>query len=156
MFDPLVSDIDTLTGIRGKNLISEMDTLYLINAIGVKEFVRCAGELERCRQLSIPAEDLETNLARLQEGMKAVDNNILSFKESALKLQQENDRTIQELMKENKILGNNLQTLQIQLEQTREALKAERWNSMSSKLLWGAGGFTVGTILMAIIVTMVK
>lgn len=156
MFDPMASDIDTLSGVRGKTILSELDTLYLINPFGIREFIRCASELERCRQLSATTDDLETDLAKLQEGVNAMDKNIELFRDFTLKLQKENNQTIQELMQENKALASNLQTLEVQLEQARENLKTERRNSLMSKLLWGTGGFVAGTILVSAVVISIK
>jgi len=156
MFDAMVSDIDTLTCIRGKCIMPEMDTLYLINPVGVKEFVACSANLERCRQLSLVTEDLASDIASLQEGVQALDKNNTSFREYALMFQQENALKLQELEKVNRVLENNLQTIRIQLNETREKLKTERWNSMGRKLFWGAGGFVTGTVFTAILVAMLK
>jgi len=156
MFEPLVADIDTLLGIRGKCIVSEMDTLYLINPVGVKEFVTCSSSLERCRELYRVTEELETNIASLQEGMQSLDKSNASFREYALMFQQENAHKLQELETNNKVLEDNLQTIRFQLSEANEKLKAERWNSMGKKILWGAGGFVTGTIFATILVAAIR
>lgn len=152
----MVSDIDTLTGIKGKYIISEMDTLYLINPFGVQEFVACSLNLEKCRQLYMVTEDLASDISSIQENVQALDKNSASFREYALMFQQENALRLQELENINKVLENNLQTITLQLNGTREKLKNERWNSMGKKLLWGTGGFVTGTVFTAILVALVK
>ena len=156
MFDAMVSDIDTLTGIRGKCVVPEMDTLYLINPVGVKEFVACSVNLERCRQLSLVTEDLAADIASLQKGVQSLDNNTASFREYALMFQKENALRLQELEKVNKVLENNLQSIQLQLEEAREKIRAERWNSLTSKILWGTGGFVAGTLFMSVVFVILK
>lgn len=155
MFDAEISDIDTLAGIRGKYLMPEMDTLFLINRIGVKEFIRCVSELEQCKQLSEVAGGLATNISAIENGMLSLDKSIEAFREFAGMFQQEQTLKLKELEKDNSVLRENLQTIRFQLEEAQAKLNEARWNSMGSRLLWGTGGFAAGTILMAVLIIII-
>jgi len=141
-------NIDTLVGIKNKKIVFEYDTLFIINQYGLTEFVRCANDLNRLKreipgQLSNLSGDLfslQTNVDSMYFSMKSVSAFINTYeKDTKLKLNN--------LTEDNQQLQNNMESLKKELEAAQQKIKNEKWKSMGSKVIWGAGGFAIGGLL---------
>jgi uncharacterized protein YeeX (DUF496 family) len=143
----LIVDIDTLTGIRNKKIIFEQDTLYIINSYGLAEFKRCAGDLAKVHDLSKTIFNLNNDISSIQYGVDSMYYNIKSLTDFINKYQKNSEQKLNDLSLNNADLNKKLESVGKELEETRQHIKAERWNSAGSKIIWGAAGFAVGGLL---------
>jgi hypothetical protein len=141
-------NIDTLVGVKNKPVLFNCDTVFLINEYGVSEFVRCAYELNRIKN-EIPAQlDMVSgDLSSIKTGVDSMYVNMKSVTAFINDYEKETRQKLEHLSDDNTQLTNNLVTIQKQLEEARQQIKNERWKSMGTKALWGAGGFAVGGLL---------
>lgn len=142
-----IVDIDTLTGIRNQCLVAEFDTLYLINQFGVKEFKRCVSDLNRLKDLSGPLNSLSGDLSTIQTNVDSLYGNMKSLTQFINQYQSQTTEKLNSLSADNAQLTEKMQTINKDLNDARQKIKTERWNSLSTKMLWGAGGFVGGLIV---------
>lgn len=142
-----IVDIDTLTGISNKKIIFKQDTLYIINSYGLAEFKRCAGDLLKIQDLSKTIFNLNNDISSIQYGVDSMHYNLKSLSDFVIKYQRNSEQKLKDLSLNNADLSNKLESIGRELEETRQHIKAERWKSTGTKVLWGAGGFAVGGLL---------
>ncbi|MEI6062354.1 MAG: hypothetical protein WCR72_16750 [Bacteroidota bacterium] len=145
--DTLV-DIDTLVGIKNKNIIFAYDTLYIINRFGVTEFVRCVNDLKKLKDLSVPLNSLSGDLSAIQNNVDSLYMNMRLLTAFIKKYEEETKLRLEALSNGNTRLTENLETITKQLEEAQRAIKAEKWKSLGVKILWGSGGIVVGGLIM--------
>ena len=59
----------------------------------------------------------------------------------------ENIKTNQFLKSKNSQMESELQTAKDNLRDARQKIKSEKWNSKTSKIIWGVGGALIGGTL---------
>ena len=142
-----VVDIDTLIGIRNKKIVCEFDTLYTINRLGVSEFVRCVAELNKVKELTKPLNSLANDLTTIHAQTDSIHTNIKSLTAFMNRYDSETSVRLNTLTADNAALTQNMLSVTKELQEAQQKIKAEKWKSMSSKLIWGAGGLAVGGLL---------
>lgn len=149
-----IVDIDTLVGIKNKKIIFEVDTVYIINRLGVSEFMRCANDLNKVKNLSGSLGDLSTNLFTIQTDVNSMYSNMQSVNTFIGNYEKETKLKLDRLEADNAQLAQNMLLITGELEEARQKIKAERWKSIGTKVLWGAGGITVGGLLFSGLILM--
>ena len=143
----MIVDIDTLVGIKNKRIMFEVDTLYIINRLGVAEFVRCANELNKMKNLSGSLGELTSNVFTIQTNVNSMYSNMQSVTSFINGYEKETKLKLDLLKADNIQLTQNMQSITGELEEARQKIKAERWKNVGTKVIWGAGGITVGGLL---------
>ena len=142
-----IVDVDTLAGIKNKRIIFEYDTVYIINKFGLSEFVRCANDLNRVKNLSGSLNSLSGDLSGIQTNVESMYSNMKSVTTFINKYENDTKLKLDALNADNLSLSRNMESISKELEVAQQKIKAERWKSLGSKALWGAGGFAVGGLL---------
>ncbi len=146
-----IVDIDTLTGIKNKTIRFEMDTVYTINHYGVKAFHKCIADLQRVKNLSGSLDTLSLNINGIQRDVNRMYYNINDVSNFIKKYNTETDKKLTQLTIDNKTLNNNLIKANEELIKVQANLKAQKLKNLGTKLMWGAGGITVGGLVMGLL-----
>jgi len=146
-----VADIDTLTGIKNKTLRCEYDTLYIINRYGVTAFQKAINDLQRVKNLAVSLDSLTLNISSMQTDVNRMYYNMNDVTGFIKKFNAETDNNLRQLALDNKNLNDNLLITNEQLMQVKAKLKAQQLKNFGKNLLWGAGGFTVGGLLVGLL-----
>ncbi|WP_028978950.1 hypothetical protein [Sporocytophaga myxococcoides] len=140
-------DVDTLIGIKNKTLRFEYDTLYIINKTGLIEFVRCANDLNKVKNLSGSLNGLSFDLSVIQSNVDSMYTNMKSVTTFIKGYERDTKVKLDVLSNDNDKLLKNMESMKKDLNEARQTIKAEKWKSIGSKILWGAGGFVIGGLL---------
>jgi hypothetical protein len=146
-----IVDIDTLVGIKNKKILFEYDTLFIINRYGVSEFVRCAKDLQRVKDLSGSLSSLSSDMMNIQTGVNDMHSNMKSMTDFINNYDKETKHKIEELETGNTELSKKMDLISKDLEEARQKIKAERWKAVVPQLLWGIGGFVAGSIIFTVV-----
>ena len=144
-------DIDTLTGIRNKTILFEYDTLFIINKIGVQEFIRCANDLKRVKNLSGSLNNLSEDISSIETNVTEMDKNMKSLTGFINTYDKETKVRLKTLNTENTELSKKMESISQDLVKARQKIKEERWKSFGSKVLWGIGGMVVGGLVITVV-----
>lgn len=147
-----IVDIDTLTGIKNKTIRFEMDTVYTINHYGVKAFHKCIADLQRVKNLSGSLDTLSLNINGIQRDVNRMYYNINDVSNFIKKYNTETDKKLTQLTIDNKTLNDNLIKANEELIKVQANLKAQKLKNLGTKLMWGAGGITVGGLVMGLLI----
>lgn len=146
-----IADIDTLKGVKNKVLRCEYDTLYIINHFGVDAFHKCVADLQRVKDLSGSLDNLTLNINGIQTNVNAMYNNISEVTDFVKKYNTETEKNLITLKADNKTLNDNLIKINNDLIEVQAKLKAQQHKNLGTHLLWGAGGVTVGGMLVGLL-----
>lgn len=144
-----VVDIDTLTGIKNKTLRCESDTLYLINPYGIKAFYKCIDDLSKVKNLSSSLDNLSLNLNSINSNVNTMFNNMGEVNSFIKKYSAETEKNLLSLESNNAILSKNLTEVNQKMAELQANLKAQQMKNLGTNLMWGAGGITVGGLIVA-------
>lgn len=144
-------DIDTLSNLNSKPVVFEMDTVFVINKIGLRQYLSTVRQVSKIRNLLVPISGLENNLTGIRSGLNRLDSSNTDFSDYLVAYQEKNRIQFLQLSRENSNLTNQLKTLDENLEKTTEILESEKSGRMKSNLLWGGGGLVLGGILVLIL-----
>lgn len=147
-----IVDIDTLTGIKNKTIRFEMDTVYTINHYGVRAFHKCIADLQRVKNLSGSLDTLSLNINGIQRDINQMYYNINDVSNFIKKYNTETEKRLTQLTIDNKTLNENLIKANEELIKVQENLKAQKLKNLGTKLMWGAGGITVGGLVMGLLI----
>ena len=146
-----VVDIDTLSGIKNKNLRCEYDTLYIINRYGVSAFQKAITDLQKVKNLVGSLDSLQLNINSIETDVNRMYYNMNDVTNFIKKYNAETDKNLRELTIDNKTLNDNLLKTNEQLIQVKANLKAQQLKNFGKNLLWCAGGVTVGGLLVGLL-----
>ena len=146
-----VVDIDTLKGIKNKILRCEYDTLYIINQYGVDAFYKCIADLQRVKNLSGSLDSLTLNIYSIHQDVNKMYYNINDVSSFIKKYNTVTEKNLTTLTLDNKALNENLLKVNGQLMEVKANLKAQQLKNIGTKFMWGAGGITVGGLLMGLL-----
>ncbi len=145
--DPDFPDVDTLIHHKDYLLHVNVDTLYIINKEGVLSYKMCRDsydalrkETEQIIHLKSIIENVDKEFGLLNKNLNALENKY----EISLN---ENIKTNQFLKSKNSQIESELQTAKDNLRDARQKIKSEKWNSKTSKIIWGVGGALIGGTL---------
>lgn len=144
-------DIDTLTGIKNKKLIFKYDTLYIINAYGVSELMRCASDLGRIKNLNLSVDELSFTYSDIEKDISLMNSNINSFTSYIKDYHNETDTKLDSIKADNEKINKNMESLSKGLNEVNKKIKAERQSSIGSKALFGAGGMIIGGLIFMLV-----
>ncbi len=145
------ADIDTLYGVKNKTLRSESDTLYVINRNGVSAFYKCAADLQRVKNLTPFLDSVAVNLNTLSIDINSMYGNMKEVTEFVKNYSNDTKLKLTTLETNNIKLDENLKRVEINLAVAEEQLKAQRKKNIGTCLLWGAGGITVGGLVVGLL-----
>ena len=146
-----VVDIDTLKGIKNKILRCEYDTLYIINRHGVDAFYKCIADLQRVKNLSGSLDSLTLNINTIHQDVNKMYYNISDVSSFIKKYNTETENNLTTLTLDNKALNENLLKVNEQLMEVKANLKAQQLKNIGNNLIWGAGGVTLGGLLVGLL-----
>lgn len=146
-----IADIDTLKGVKNKIIRCEYDTLYIINRYGVDAFYKCAADLQRVKNLSGSLDSLTLNIYSIQTDVNSMYSNITDVTKFIKKYNTETEKNLTTLTLDNKALNENLLKVNSQLTEVQAKLKAQSMKNLGTNLMWGAGGITVGGLLVGLL-----
>lgn len=146
-----IVDIDTLRGVKNKTIRCEYDTLYTINRYGVKAFQKAITDLQRVKNLTGSLDSLTLNINSIQTDVNHLYNNMADVNNFIKKYNAETDKNLRQLTMDNKTLNENMLKTNEQLIQVKANLKAQQLKNFGKNLLWGAGGVTVGGLLVGLL-----
>ena len=144
-----VIDIDTLTGIKNKTLRCESDTIYIINPYGIKAFYKCIDDLSKVKNLSSSLDNLSLNLNSINSNVNTMFNNMGEVNSFIKKYSAETEKNLLSLESNNAILSKNLTEVNQKMAEVQANLKAQQMKNLGTNLMWGAGGITVGGLIVA-------
>lgn len=150
-FDKDSPDIDTLIGIKGKILLCDLDTLFIINKPGVDYLFYCDSQLTVVKNMTGTLKDLNGNLSDIKFDIDSVYKNMNSLSLFIKDYKEKFDGEMSSLKNNKKSLEENLSSVEKDLNETKQKLKMEKWSNIGKKLLWGAGGFVVGVLTFAVV-----
>ena len=142
-----IAYIDTLIGVKNKKIVSEYDTLYIINGYGVSAFARCENSLNNVKKSFGALEGLSTNLFTIQTNVNTMYSNMQSVTSFINNYEKETKVQLDKLKTDNNKLNQNVESIKRDLEVAQQKIKAERWKSIGTNILWGAGGVAIGGLL---------
>ena len=145
------ADIDTLFDIKGKKIIFDFDTLFIINQIAINEYIYCIGKLQEYKSLTGPLDNLTKNINGIHLNVDSVYKNLKTLNVFIDDFKINNEKKLDLLSSENKKLSDLNLDMTKQLDEAKNKIKNEQWNNLGRKLVWGLGGFAAGVILVAII-----
>lgn len=146
-----VVDIDTLTGIKNKTIRCEYDTLYIINPYGIKAFYKCIDDLSKVKNLSSSLDNLSLNLNSINSNVNTMFNNMGEVNSFIKKYSSETEKNLITLETNNAVLNKNLTEVNQKMAEVQASLKAQQMKNIGTNLMWGAGGITVGGLLVAVL-----
>ncbi len=146
-----IVDIDTLRGIKNKTIRCDYDTLYIINRYGVSAFQKAITDLQKVKNLVGSLDSLQLNINSLQTDVNRMYYNINDVTNFIRKYNAETDKNLRQLTIDNKALNDNMLKTNEQLIQVKANLKAQQLKNLGTNLLWGAGGVTVGGLLVGLL-----
>ena len=146
-----IVDIDTLNGVKNKTLRCEYDTLYIINRYGVDAFHKCIADLQRVKNLSGSLDSLTLNINSIQTDVNKMYYNINDVSNFIKKYNADTEKNLTTLTLDNKALNENLLKVNGQLMEVKANLKAQQIKNTGTNLMWGAGGITVGGLLVGLL-----
>jgi len=144
-------DIDTLSGLQNKPVLFEADTVFVINKIGISQYLTAVSQVSKIRNLLVPISGLENNLTGIRSGVNQLDSANTDFSEFLVAYQEKNRIQFLQLSRENSNLTNQLKVLDENLEKAAGILENEKSTRFHSNLLWGGGGLLLGGILVLIL-----
>lgn len=137
-------DIDTVTYQEPYLLKVNIDTLYIINKEGLQSYKTCRESYEQLRaeteqiiQIKSVIENVDKEFGLLNENLDALE---IKYERSL----NENIKTNTFLKEKNLLVENELAVAKDNLNDAKQKIKAEKWNSKASKIMWGIGGALVG------------
>lgn len=142
-----IVDIDTLRGVKNKTIRCEYDTLYIINRYGVNAFQKAITDLQKVKNLVGSLDSLQLNINSIQTDVNRMYYNINDVTNFIKKYNAETEKNLRQLTIDNKALNENMLKTNEQLLQVKANLKAQQLKNFGKNLLWGAGGVTVGGLL---------
>lgn len=140
-------DIDTIIHPVNYLLKVELDTLFLINHRGLSQY---QSVLNKYRELRNTYQDIDKALGTLGEvgsEFETLNQNIRSLENKYEQSLLQNIENNKKLIAENARISKDLESAIQNLSEAKSKIKRERWNSMGKKILWGAGGVIVGTLV---------
>jgi hypothetical protein len=146
-----VVDIDTLSGIKNKTIRCEYDTLYIINRYGVSAFQKAITDLQRVKNIAGSLDSLTLNINNIQTDVNRMYYNMADVTQFIRKYNSETEKNLRQLSSDNKVLNENMLKTNEQLLQVKANLKSQQLKNLGKNLLWGAGGVTVGGLLVGLL-----
>ncbi|PLX15134.1 MAG: hypothetical protein C0599_17325 [Salinivirgaceae bacterium] len=140
-------DIDTIIHQDNYLLKVELDTLFIINTRGVKQYQNVLQEYHKLRNKYNDVDSVMNILGDVGSEFETLNQNIQALEnkyEQSLLKNIENNKM---LIEENTRISKDLESAIENLTEAKTKIKNERWNSMGKKLLWGTGGIIVGTLV---------
>lgn len=144
-------DIDTLTGIKNKKVVFKYDTVFLINETGVSELLRCADDLIRIKSLNSNLSDLSGTIYNIENDVKLVYSNTDYIVDFINLYKNDTEIKLDSITADNYRLKNNMDLISKELDEACDKIRAERWNSYGTKVLYGTGGFILGSLLILLV-----
>lgn len=143
--DPI--DIDTITSNTNYLLRVDMDTLYIISKGGVDEYKNCRIKYRELYNNCSEYQKVETIINAVSIEFDSLNYNIQTLEDKYEIILQENIRNNNVLKEQNETISKNLEAAKEELSEAKHKIKQERWNSSGMKILWGAGGLVIGTLV---------
>ena len=146
-----IVDIDTLRGVKNKTIRCDYDTLYIINRYGVSAFQKAINDLQKVKNLVGSLDSLQLNINSIQTDVNRMYYNMNDVTNFIKKFNAETNNNLKQLTIDNKALNENMLKTNEQLIQVKANLKAQQLKNFGKNLLWGAGGVTVGGLLVGLL-----
>lgn len=140
-------DIDTIIHPNNYLLKVELDTLFIINHRGLSQY---QSVLNKYRELRNSYNDIDKALTTLGDvgyEFETLNQNMHTLENKYEQSLLQNIENNKMLIKENARISKDLEAAIQNLGEAKGKIKRERWNSMGKKILWGAGGIIVGTLV---------
>lgn len=140
-------DIDTIVNQKNYLLNVETDTLFIINRRGIIQYHSVLNEYRSIRSKYKEVENVMQILNDVDFEFQNLNKNIRALEDNYAKSLQNNIENNSKLIEENMRISKELEAATRNLSEAKTKIKNERWNSMGKKLLWGAGGVIIGTLV---------
>jgi DNA repair exonuclease SbcCD ATPase subunit len=140
-------DIDTIIHHHNYLLKVDLDTIYLINRRGVSQYKSVLRKYRELRSNYKNIDDALNALGDVGSEFETLNQNISSLEKKYEQSLQQNIENNKKLIEENVRISKDLEAAIQNLGEAKGKIKRERWNAMGKKILWGAGGVIVGTLV---------
>ncbi|MGQ1945497.1 hypothetical protein ACT3CD_00165 [Geofilum sp. OHC36d9] len=140
-------DVDTIISHSPYLLKVDVDTLFIINKKGLIQYQNCITDYRSLRLKCGEIQDIIYIIDQVDSHFDTLNSNLLSLEnkyEMSLMQNLENNRLLRD---QNAAMSKNLEIALDDLAEAKNKIRHERWNSKGMKLLWGAGGVIVGTLV---------
>lgn len=144
ILDTEYPDVDTVTHHTDYLLHVNIDTLYIINKAGVLSYKTCRDSYEALRKETEQLVHMKSLIENVDKEFGLLNKNLNALEEKYALSLNENIKTNTFLKSKNKEMEEELRIAQDNLKQARGKIKAEKWSSTTSKIIWGVGGALVG------------
>lgn len=145
--DPEYPDVDTLISTSDYLLHVNTDTLYIINKAGVLSYKTCRESYETLRNETEQLVQIKSLVENVDKEFGLLNQNLNTLEKKYEQSLNENIKTSSFLKTKNSEMETELKTARENLQVARQKIKAEKWNSKTTKLIWGVGGALVGGTL---------
>jgi hypothetical protein len=143
--------------VTGKTFRFEFDTLFYVNKLLLKKYNNLFDTANYYKELATTCftERLKFNLDTKNEIQNLSDNVDKAFKMVRDSLARNNQRLDNWKAENSKLLSINNQ-ISIELNDAKDQIRKEKWNSTGNKMLFGVGGVIVGIGLGSLIILAAK
>lgn len=148
--DPIYPDIDTVVNHANYLLKVNVDTLYIVNKQALQDYKTCRDSYSTLREETEQIIKLKSTIENVDKEFISLNKNLNALEKKYAASLKQNIETNIFLKEKNQWAENELNAAKDNLRTAEQKIKAEKWNSKASKLIWGVGGALVGGTLIAI------
>lgn len=148
--DEFYPDIDTVVNESNYLLKVNIDTLYIINKQALVDYKTCRDSYTTLREEAEQIIQLKSLIENVDKDFDALNTNLKALEKKYEASLNQNIETNTYLKEKNQLAEKELNAAKDNLKKAEQKIKAEKWNSKASKLIWGVGGALVGGALIAI------
>ncbi|WP_109301011.1 hypothetical protein [Aquimarina sp. AU474] len=145
--DQVHVDVDTIIKKNEYLLKVDIDTLFVINKVGLLEYNNCINSyselLDKCKEY----DEVGSIINTISFEFDSLTSNIKSLESKYELSLMENIKNNKLLREENQLISKSLVKTKEHLDSAKLKLKRERWNVSGKKILWGAGGLIIGVLV---------
>lgn len=148
--DEFYPDIDTVVNESNYLLKVNIDTLYIINKQALVDYKTCRDSYTTLREEAEQIIQLKSVIENVDKDFDVLNTNLKALEKKYEASLNQNIETNTYLKEKNQLAEKELNVAKDNLKKAEQKIKAEKWNSKASKLIWGVGGALVGGALIAI------